>query len=228
MQFITTVYAELFKMSTDNEIRELLSEDSKETKEALKTIMDENGDIEIPSLLHFDYDAYQEIKDVAEGKKDTFINPKMKSVDFSNEKIDAIRNRCKDTIKYLDTAMKKAQAFYKLAGWKEGTPQGTFLLKKDDYSKINDLSEMSVNPGQTYLSVDNESFLFGEKEFYELNSGADIDEMIEKTKNVRHDPKRWNDPKYLNGNDRYVNRKKFAVNALSGKVYNEKKPKGAA
>ena len=70
--------------------------------------------------------------------------------------------------------------------------------------------------------------VYREKEFYELNSVADIDEMIEKTKNVRHDPKRWNDPKYLNGNDRNVNRKKFAVNALSGEVFKEEIPKGAA
>ena len=222
LQFITNAYVKLFMNDSDPEVVKKMMGVDEDKQEALETLTGEDGDLEIPSLLHFDYDTYQKIKAVAEGNDSAIIRSRMKAVDFSDAKINAIRKRCQDTVEYLKTAERKAQAFYKLAGWDEKTAQGKFFLKKDEYAQIKDLSEMAVDPGQTYLSIDNECFLFGNKEFSNLNSEADIDQKIKETQAIRHEPKRWNYPQYLKSDDMRENREKFKKNALSGKIYTKK------
>ena len=133
IQNVSYLYINLFM--EDPEMKEEMSKSkvAKEKRaEALKDITKEDGSYEIPSLLHFDEAAYRSISDIAEGKTFDIVKLKLKGLDFSNEKIEAVQERCKQLKKFLEDTAKKAEAFYLLAGWDTNTPQGQFFIKEHD------------------------------------------------------------------------------------------------
>ena len=203
-------------MKSDPDFEEIFIQDKKEMFEAFKTIRDDNGNYNLPTILHYDKAAYDVIKDVAEGKKPITadIKKKLKELNFTDKKNDAVINRCKELKAYIDDAKKKAEAFYKLAGWDSKTVKGTFFLEDKDYEKFDDLSELSIDPGATYLSIDNSSYLFGQSEYFNLASQKEKDDMQKIKRDQMNDPKRWNFPEFKKFN--------FQVNPLTGKIMNNK------
>lgn len=177
--------------------------------EDFKLLLDKKGNLEIPSLLHFDEEAHEALKTRAKdyADKNSAAYQKLKELGLSDDKIKAIADRDNEYLKNLETARLKAEAFYRLAGWTE-KPQNTFFLKKEDYKELKGLSELSVNPGNTYLAVDNENYLVGQtfkmrvKDHYEnvpyknLMNENEIKEAEDYNTYIRNDDKRW---KYKEG-----------------------------
>ena len=67
---------------------------------------------------------------------------------------------------------------------------------KDDYSKFNNIEELAVDPGKTYLSIDNKNYIYGVNGYAKH---AKINEFInayEAEKKKRQDPKRWDDRRF--------------------------------
>ena len=182
-------------------------------EDALKTLTDEKtGDLVIPSLLHYDKKAYDSICQLAEDPaKITEMNSQLTDLNFRKEKISAIQKRCKEMKAAIEEARKKAEAFYKLAGWFE-EPQSKFFLEdaSGDYQKIRNITELAVDPGNTYLSIDNEKFLFGVQDFVNRNTSEELAQAQEEEKKKRMDPKRWDDQGYDGTN--------FRNNPLRGNI----------
>ena len=93
---------------------------------------------------------------------------------------------------------------------------------------MHDLTELSVDPGNTYLSIDNEKFLFGLKGFSDHNSSSDQQRALAEEKKKRHDPKRWKDMNYANSKDEDENMAQFMNNPLRGRIEKSKKGGHAA
>ena len=226
-----TLYTYTQVLKTDQEPEDMetllaaekISEKKKaEKKEALKAITDpKTGDIVIPAMLHFDLDAWNSILDMKNSleNNDGLITGDLKGLGFRDAKIEKLKQRCDDMIKMVTEAEKKAKAFYTLVGWKENTAQTTFFLKKDDYAQISNLSELSVDPGQTYLSIDNENFLLGVKEYQNETSEAIKKRALESEKKKQTDSKRGKNPDYLKGLDERQAMEKFLQNPLSGTIH---------
>lgn len=219
IQNMLYTYANLFR--EDPEVADLaagLSEEKyseeqrNQRKQDMDTLRNEAGDLEIPSLLHFDYDSYEQIRIAANGD-DPQMEADLKLLNFSDAKIQAFKQRCKDTLDFLEKAKVKAQAFYRLAGW-DKKPQNEFLLKQEDYASITDLSELSVDPGNTYLSVDNEHYLFGQDEFKHYVKTEDVSKAAHDEAEKRHN-KRWHQDGY---GDAVAAKKKIFANPLASGV----------
>lgn len=239
MEQITYTYHTI--LSADSEFMDYLSQNpdklladdknfsekqQEQRKKDLKLLTDEKtGDLVIPSLLHYDKKAYQDISDLADSKKDIDLDANLLPL-FRKSKIDAIKKRAKEIKDSIDKAREKAEAFYRLAGWKG--KKAEFLLDDADYEGIDDLTELSVDPGNTYLSIDNEKFLFGLKGFSDHNSSADQQRALAEEKKKRHDPKRWKDQKYATSDDEDENMAQFLNNPLRGRIEKSKKGGHAA
>ena len=128
---------------------------------ALTNLMDKSGNLIIPSMLHFDREAYDQLKEANKQFKDpnSLMISQLKELGFSEEKIDALRKRNQEILDDIKTASEKAAEFYKAAGWKG--VKARFLLEKEDYKELGSLSDFAVDPGQTYLAVDNKNYLTG-------------------------------------------------------------------
>ncbi len=205
--------AELAAGSTEKEYTE---EEMEQRRKDMNTLSNENGDLEIPSMLHFDYAAYMQIREIAT-RDDPQMEADLKLLNFSEAKVKGIKKRCQDILSHLETARKKAEAFFRLAGWKSDTPQGRFFLKAEDgdYDKINDLSQLSVDPGSTYLSIDNENYLFGQQEFSKLAKIEEEDRAFNEEVKKRKD-KRWHHEEYGDGKEA---RKTFLANPLQSAIF---------
>ena len=239
MEQITYTYHTI--LSADSEFMDylsqnpdkLLADDKKfsekqqeQRKKDLKLLTDEKtGDLVIPSLLHYDEKAYRDICDLTDPLKEDEIDAKLLPL-FRKSKIDAIKKRAREIKTSIEQAREKAEAFYRLAGWKG--KKAEFLLDDADYEGIDDLTELSVDPGNTYLSIDNEKFLFGLKGFSDHNSSADRQRALAEEKKKRHDPKRWKDMNYANSKDEDENMAQFLNNPLRGRIEKSKKGGQAA
>ena len=180
----------------------------------------------VPFSLHYDKKAFFAIKRIAEGPDDIDaqeLDAALKALNFTDGKIDKIKVRCKELYNYLVEAEKKARAFYVLCGWTGVKAQ--FLLDdapgedgKSDYEKIESITDLSVDPGNTYLSIDNEHYLFGVKEFAEKNSKTEIDKALNAERKKQWDKKRLNNPSFATAKNENTNRQIFLNNPLRGKM----------
>ncbi len=186
--------------------------------EALKALMDEHGNIEIPTLLHFDKEA----KDALERSVAEYENPnsaavmKLKETGLSDDKIAALAARNKEMLQNLVKAEEKARLFYKAAGWTT-PPRNNFCLNKADYKELNGLTDLAVDPGNTYLAVDNENYLVGQTfnmnvegklkpvKFEQLMDEQEINAAKSYNEYIKNDEKRW----------------KYTAQEKSHKVYND-------
>jgi hypothetical protein len=222
IQNIISTYTNLFmedpEMVDEISDKKYTKEQKDERRQARARLTAQDGSLNIPSLLHYDYEAYLNIKKLAEGETEQLVKGQMKGLDFSDKKIAAIKKRCIQMKAEIEDAQKRAEAFFKLAGWDETTARGRFFLKSDkDYEEIGNLSEMAVDPGSTYLSIDNENYLFGEKEFADANNKVDVSKAMGMELKKRRDPKRWNDQDYLSHMTE-ESAAQFMNNALKGKI----------
>ena len=222
MEEFTYVYLNILKNDKDiNRLAESVvttkenysARQAKERKEALKVLTDEKtGDLVVPSLLHYDRKAYDSICQLAEDPtKITEMNSQLAELNFRKQKIEAIQKRCKEMKAAIEDAQKKAEAFYKLAGWTSGAKAKFFLDDaSEDYQKLGNITELAIDPGNTYLSIDNEKFLFGVDDYVNRTTRNEYDQALEEEKKKRKDPKRWDDQSYKGTN--------FRQNPLRGNI----------
>lgn len=198
----TYVYDRMYGDTLEN--RALYQAKDDETYNAIKSLINKNGDLEIPSMLHYDNEAYerlcQSIHDF-EDPNSAIVN-KLKKIGLSDEKINAIATRNKEMKAKIDKANIKAQAFYKAAGWTTH-PKNSFFLNKEDYKNIENLTDFAIDPGNTYLAIDNENYLAGQTfkmkvgneiknvKYTELMNENEILKAQDHNEYIKNDEKRW-------------------------------------
>ena len=137
---------------------------NKDNYKDLELITDKKGNLEIPTMLHYDKDAFNQLEQKVKGYEDknSLIYQRLKERGISDDKIQATAKRGREMVDTLKKAEKKAKAFYRLAGWTK-PPQNEFFLEKEQYKELGSMREFAVDPGKTYLSVDNENYLCGQE-----------------------------------------------------------------
>ena len=192
-------------------------EETEEHKKALETLTDkETGDLVIPTMLHYDAEAYKSISDLADPAMAEVMEARLRSLNFRQSKIDALKKRAVEMKKQIDEAWKKAEAFYVLAGYKKDDVRSQFLLKKEDYDKLSSIDDLAVDPGNTYLAISNEKYLYGNADYRFMMSDNDINAAFEEEKRKHHDTKLFDDQKYgtTKGKNDLFN------NPMNGKITN--------
>ena len=180
----------------------------------------EEGDLYVPTLLHFSKKAYDNIQRLYNRlmDNDPALIGKLNDMHISDElsgtqtvsKLAALKTRVKETLDQLMEAKAAAENFYKAMGYAEGDPKAKFFLESKDFEAFDDLSELSWNPGETYLAIDNDQYLAGQEEFAELMTSGEKQQWLDAV-NVRlTDQKRHKFHKVDN-----------LDNPLSGKLYKE-------
>ncbi len=173
--------------------------------ESISSLMDDHGNLVIPTMLHYDKEAFDKLQaSVAEYRdKNSLAVHRLRELGLSDEKIEALAKRNEEQVNHIINAREKAEAFYKAAGWKLPDPRAKFLLEKEDYKKIGKLTDFAVDPGKTYLAVDNENFLVGQKfkmnvdgketvvDYKSLMSENEKKEAEKYNDEIKNDEKRW-------------------------------------
>ena len=184
---------------------------------------DENGDVEIPNLLHYDYEAYQQLKQMEQDFESGDLELEMQEAKLSQKKIDAFRTRVKEEIRMVEDMKAKAEKFFEFMNIPDTKVQGRFFLKKEDYSKITDLSELSFDPSSSYLSIDNPTYLYQDPKFFNETEMQQRKNDLEAYNHDREDPKRMHTTKIEHNEEKDKEYKVLQYNVLSSKIYIEPK-----
>ena len=154
----------------------------------------EEGDLYVPTLLHYSKKAYDNIQNLYNRLQqgDPVLIGKLNDMHISDEvtgtqtvsKLAALKTRVKETLDQLMQAKEAAEKFYKAMGYAENDPKAKFFLESKDFETFDDLSELSWNPGETYLAIDNDQYLAGQKEFADLMTPNEKQQWLDAT-NVR-------------------------------------------
>ncbi len=178
----------------------------------------EEGDLYVPTLLHYDNEAYKNLceldRKLNEGDPD--LIGKLNDRHITDEagqgrisKLQALKNRVRETIDQLKAAEKAAQNFYKAMGYDEKDKRAKFFLDREDYKEFSDLKEFTWNAGETYLAIDNDQFLAGQEEFSTLMTPGEKQQWLDATNTRLTDQKRH---KFRKIDD-------VTNNPLSGEIY---------
>ena len=170
----------------------------------LKELTDSAGNLVLPNMLHVDKEGFDAIEKRARDYADpnSMAYQKLKELGMSDDKIQALAAREQEIVDNIKAAEKKAQAFYKLAGW-DKEPENKFKLEKEDYKNLKSMTHFAINPGNTYLAVDNENYLAGQTfmmkkgdgfvkvPYKDLMNANEIKAAEEYNKYIQNDEKRW-------------------------------------
>ena len=215
-------YGFLMKYKEDADVMGAFEEEyegeEKEARDnALKELTDpETGDIVVPSLLHYDGKAYRDFLELQKKLNSGALESNLKQLNFKNKKIEKLKERVNQIVTNLKNAERKAKAFYKLQGLPEDTK--FFLDTEEDYKKYTSIDDLAVDPGNTYLSIDNEHYLFGKEDFVKKTNPADREKALHEEVKKREDPKRWDHKEYASGVQEDALLKKFMQNPLRGDI----------
>ena len=117
----------------------------------------------------------------------------------------------------------KAEKFFEFMNIPDTKVQGRFFLKKEDYSKITDLSELSFDPSSSYLSIDNPTYLYQDPKFFNETEMQQRKNDLEAYNHDREDPKRMHTTKIEHNEEKDKEYKVLQYNVLSSKIYIEPK-----
>ena len=159
-----------------------------------KQLENENGDIEVPTLLHVDKEAYDDIVRLIGDFEDPsgHLRSELKKLHMSEEAIEAEYQRAKDTKARWDYMAGKAQLFLNAMYKDENDPRRHFFLKREEYKLFKQLDEFATDPGNSYLVQDDENYLQSLSRYQEFMTKQEKENALEEKNKVRTDAKRWN------------------------------------
>ncbi|MCR5452320.1 MAG: hypothetical protein K6F00_06795 [Lachnospiraceae bacterium] len=176
------------------EVQKIMDE-TEEVPEDMKSMINENGDLVIPNMLHMDEDAYRSIQEMVrdfgeDGKGELYWQLKKKHL--TDPAIESIFIRAKEMLSRIDNEVKPAAEKFLKMLYKEGDVRRNFFLSEKDYESCDSLYDMALDPGDTYLVQDNKHFIACNEEFSSYMSEKEKENVLEERNAVVTHPKRWN------------------------------------
>ncbi|MBQ8946608.1 MAG: hypothetical protein IJ058_07310 [Lachnospiraceae bacterium] len=178
----------------DADVKEAMV-DKVDYKPSMKEFMNKNGDLEIPGLLHADKAAYDNILKIIKDYEDGILKNKLDGKKLPVDAQEGMYKRAvemRDRYKYMQ---ERAEKFLKIKYWNkpENDPHRRFFLNPEDYSKLTDVSDYAIDPGDSYLVQDNEQYLSAQPDFQEFMTAEEKNTRLEARQAVMSDSKRWKD-----------------------------------
>ncbi len=168
-----------------------------EVPEAMKDFLNDNGDLEIPSLLHADKEAYDKLTEIITDYEKNTLKNDLISQRITDKAAEAVYKRAVQMKERYDYMARQAEKLlsrkYPHAGADD--PRRRFFLTKEDYGKFTDLSDFTIDPGDSYLVQDNEQYLSCQEDYEKLMTEGERTNKLQERQKVMMDSKRWNDEK---------------------------------
>ncbi|MBQ3789607.1 MAG: hypothetical protein II800_01605 [Lachnospiraceae bacterium] len=175
----------------------------------------EDGLIEIPAMLHYDAAAWRELNQMKDAFDTGTLEVELKDLKLSDAKINALKSRVYEQIEQVKKMQELVRRFNKARNVSEDRVEGKFFLEKEDYDKITDLSELAIDAGDTYLSIDNDTYLFSDEKYFNATGLNERKNALEADNFARKDVKRMHTTERDKVDDQYSGLKK---NVLSSKI----------
>ena len=179
----------------DNEmVQQIMDEvEDDELPADVESLMNENGDLVIPNMLHMDYSAYKSIEDMVNGFKNGNLRIELKKKHLTDAAIDSLETRAKEMYARINNEIKPAAEKFLNRMYKDpNDKRRQFFLKDEDYNRFDSLYDFAIDPGNTYLVQDNKHFLACNEEFAQYLSEEDKKQILNMRNDTVKDTKRWN------------------------------------
>ena len=137
----------------------------------------------VPAILHMDREAYNSVCDALNSEE--YINLMLMDLGMPKSKKNALIERLKE----IKAQAEEAEAVVKKWATEKGLPandvRGKFFLDPEDYDKIENITDMALDPGMSYFSSEDTQFLTKDETMSKLMSEGDRQKAREITNDER-------------------------------------------
>ncbi len=162
----------------------------------------ESGTLELPSVLHMDEKDYHRAVKIVEDFENNTLRARMQARQLSEKSIEATYSRAKETVEQIKQMKVKAEKLlrYKYPDlWerdkdkpeREWDSKLRFFLKKDEFDDLDSLSDLALDPGDTYLVQDDDDYLSTQEQFKDCMTRTEQNDAKDRRKKAYMDQKRW-------------------------------------
>ena len=155
-----------------------LKEKEKETKEKLRKAGKEGKALEdavkeemkkekaetvrMPAVLHMDREAVENVRKALNSEAQ--LDLLLKDLGMTSDKKTALKKRLQQILDEVKEATKAVNEWADLQGLPQDAIERKFLLDKEDWDKIDSLTDLALDPGMSYFSNEDSQFLMADKD----------------------------------------------------------------
>ncbi len=113
--------------------------------------------VRMPAILHMDREAYQSVVDAYNNPE--LLEYMLKDLNMTLDKKEALRNRLAQIIEEANEASEMVKQWADMQELPQDDIRRKFFLDPEDYEKIDSITDMALDPGMSYYSVEDSQFL---------------------------------------------------------------------
>ena len=137
----------------------------------------------VPAILHMDREAYNSVCDALNSEE--YINLMLMDLGMPKSKKNALIERLKEIKAQAEEAEAVVKKWAKDKGLPDDDVRGKFFLDPGDYEKIENITDMALDPGMSYFSSEDTQFLTKDETMSKLMSEGDRQKAREITNDER-------------------------------------------
>ena len=136
-----------------------LSKKEKETAIRERKQKEESDTVRVPAILHMDLKAYQQIKNAYESEAE--LETLLMDLELTSDKKEALKKRLKQILDDADEAAKVVNEWADKKGLPMNAIERKFLLTEEEFKQVKNITDMALDPGESYFSVEDSQFMTG-------------------------------------------------------------------
>ncbi|MBR2187530.1 MAG: hypothetical protein IJ857_09345 [Lachnospiraceae bacterium] len=176
---------------------------NEQVPDELKEFYDEESNtLSLPSVLHMDEEDYKRAQLIVADFENGTLKARMQARQLSEKSINAAFLRAKDTVAKINKMKDMAEKLLRLKYpdlWerdknkpaKDWDPKLRFFLSAKEFEDLNDLSDLALDPGDTYLVQDDDDYMSTQDAFKECMTRSEQKDAKDRRKKAYLDQKRW-------------------------------------
>ena len=176
---------------------------NEQVPDELKEFYDEESNtLSLPSVLHMDVEDYRRAQRIVADFENGTLNARMQARQLSANSIEAAHSRAKETVAQINKMKDMAEKLLRLKYpdlWerdknkpeKDWDPKLRFFLSAEEFEDLSDLSDLALDPGNTYLVQDDDDYMSTQDAFKDCMTRSEQNDAKDRRKKAYLDQKRW-------------------------------------
>ena len=163
---------------------------------------EESGTISLPSVLHMDKADYERAEKIVHDFEKGALKARMRSRQLSEDSIQAAVSRAQETVAQINKMKDMAEKILRLKYpdvWEENKnkteeekdPRIKFFLTAKEFEELDDLSDLAIDPGDTYLVQDDDDYMSTQEKYKDCMTQTELNDAKDRRNKAYMDQKRW-------------------------------------
>ena len=127
--------------------------------------------VRVPAVLHMDLEAFKSIEKAYNNPEE--LDLLLMDLELTQDKKDAIRERLGQIIEQAKEAEKAVNEWADKKGLPKNAIERKFFLKKEEWAQVKNITDVALDPGESYFSVEDSQFMMGNQDMQKFFTTED-------------------------------------------------------